>query len=441
MKKFGKILVYLLGFPLMFGLIFWESWSLLQNNWTYGIWNWSGIAVAALVLIVFTVIVIITGKISKKTNRRQVVRRCTGAMVLASVILTAGIWGAIDIFVPDILSSATSGTIKATDLIENYEAKSEEHAGYLTSFIEMNVANGNLSSYTEEEYLSMGYGCQEVRDLIDQQYYSQHKVGYTIIGDNGPWLNLADSDRMTIAAVIHLVINEREYILENADGEEYDIRELYPIMLDGEDVAVQWTIMDMTNPVLIDLSSLLGSMGDLITSLDPLLSSFGGVEGLTETLTEVIYGAVEDEAVAGSGIYILIDLDAEVDEDGSEFVGVIIQNVTEDRGVFDYMHTAWFQSNNLLVAVINLYALRHIMYFFAGIVAILSLIIGFIREKQYKDNFTDVEDEDSSDEEDFGDEATKADAKTGIAYPQTPYMDRVVEAQAQWATRNTYVPK
>ncbi len=444
MKKIAKLLLFLLGAPLMLALVVLSNMVLLQNNWTYGIYAWSGVAVAGLVFIVLTIIVIVTGKKCKKTNRRQVVRRCTGAMVLSSVILTAGVWGAIDIFVPGILADVTQGTIKSTDLIENYEDKSEEHAGYLTSFIEMNVANGNLTQYSEEEYQKMGYSCPEVVALVAQQCKSQDKVGYNVIKNNGPWLNMADGGRMTIGAVVHLVINERNYMLENDDGELYDVREEFKCKIGGEDYAVQWTIMDMTNPVNIDLSGIMGSISGFLPTVDAAFSKFGGLTGVTDTLTDVLYGAIGQEEVAGSGIYVRVDLDGEEDEDGSTFIGISIQNVTEDRGVFDYKHTAWFQSNHLLVAVVNLYGIRHVMYFCAGFMAIFAVLLGFVRESEYKANYIDVDDDNNGSDDNEPEEQVApkyVDPKSSVSYPQTPYMEKIAEAQAKWANQNTIIYK
>lgn len=420
----------------MLGLVIWESWDMIMDNITYGFWPWAGVVVTALLLVVFTIIVLITGRKAKKATTVKKVRRGTAVMVVSSVLLTAGVWGAIDVFLPDILSDATSGTIKYTDLIENYEGESEYFADMLDEFITMNVANGNLSEYTLEEYLAMGF-TQEVSDLIDNQYYSQHRVGYTVINANGPWLTLADSDRMTIAAVVHLVINQRDYsYIDEETGETMYKNEKYQVMVDGEYYDVTWTILDMTNPITLDLTSLLGDYSDILSLVDSAFAGVGGLDALTEALHDVLYEGIASEEVAGDAINIYFDLDG---EDG--FMGLIIDNTTEERGVFDYMHTAWFQSNGLLIAVTHLYATRHIIYFFAGIVAILALMLGFMRESQYKANFVDDkkddEEDDSDDDNNVVENAQPAQTTTPIVIAQSPYLTSFMEAQNRRVNENT----
>lgn len=384
MKTFLKALLYLLGFPLMIGAMVYVSLPILEAGKTYGFWIFAGIAVVVLMGILYMIVALVTWSVSRKAKTLTKVRKATAAFVIFALLLTTGVWLAIDRFVPDILDDATSGTITYDDLRDDYMAHAEYHELLLTKFIKMNVANGNLASLTEEQYLAEGYKNEEVKNLIHYNFKSLYKDGYSSFTDAGPWLDIANDSRMTLPTIVHLVINNRKESTEDPDIE--DIGFYYG----GEgraaagktDSPIKWTILDMQEGDLsfeFVLPESIGSYLDLLL-LDPTL--------IPQLLTAV-NSSIKEEALAGSVITIGLKIigDKDIEKDPTLVKGTMKISITpasEARGVWDYMHMAWLDSNHMLFAVISLFPARRIMFVFAGLIIILTLLIGFIRESEFK---------------------------------------------------------
>lgn len=353
MKSALKILLYLLGFPVMVALVVLTSLHHVENAASYGIYAYGGIAVSVLLLVLYLVVGLITWATSRKAKTIKAIRISTAVLVLFSVFLTTGVWFAIDNVLPPILDDATDGTILFEDVVENFNAKSDVHKKLLDDFINMNCDNGNLDKSMRDQYLEEGYKNEEVKKLIHQNFTALHEDGYVTF--RGPWLDFANSSRMTIPAVVHLIIDRRPIPEE----------ELHPFILNGEEVFLTWSILDMTpDPIEIDLSGILGDASGILNLIQPYMKD----------LHSVINNAIQDENVANAKITISLD---------TESGKLSVKQSSKERGVFDYQNMAWFNSNNLLMLVISLFPMRHIVYVFGGIVAILSLLIGMIREKQY----------------------------------------------------------
>ncbi len=213
MKRFLKIILFLIGFPALLGFVVWKSLTVIQEGSTYGFWPYVGIILAGVFALVYLIAFIITGvKAKKNAGNRKKVMGGVIALVIVSFVMTAGLWLVIDIpkLLPDILNSATSGTIGFDDLRENYAAQSEVHSNLLDEFIKLNYKNKNLDNeYSLDYWLEVGYSAPEVQELIATNFKSMDKNGYVTF--KGPWINLADGGRLTIPVLVHLIINEREF--------------------------------------------------------------------------------------------------------------------------------------------------------------------------------------------------------------------------------------
>ncbi|MCL2631141.1 MAG: hypothetical protein FWD49_06460 [Firmicutes bacterium] len=352
----AKIILLVLGFPLLVALVLIQSLPIITDNITYGIMPFVGLILAVVFMGAWFLTVFLTGKKAKKQGTKKAVKKGFIAMLIVGLFLTLGVWGAIDILLPDILEDATDGTILYHEVREDYIRKSEHHAYLLEKFIDMNIMNGKLSG-DPDVYDKEGYRNQEVRDLIASSFAEIDTHGYNSF--LGAWLNLALDDRMTIAAIAHLLLDAR---YEPDFGEK-----------EGE---VKWTILDMQEGAMeVDLNIL---PDNLLGFARRLVSGFG------RPITRFIEDLVELEEVAGSPIYFHLRSN----------LTLTISNSTEERGVFDYMQHAWLNSNHLLVAVISLFPLRNLFLIFAGVLVITSLLIYHIREKEF---VKDKEGEDSLD--------------------------------------------
>lgn len=395
MKTFFKVLMYILGFPLMIGAVVYASWPIIEAGKTYGIYIFAGIGLTVVLGLLYLVAGLITWNASRKAKTVTAIRKATAALVICGVVLTTGVWFAVDQVLPDILDDATSGTITYEDVMYDYINKAEYHNLLLTKFIEMNLANGNLNEAYREQYFEEGYRNEEVKNLIHTNYKSLNEDGFNTFV--GPWLDLANDDRMTIPTIVHLVINDR--LESTEDPEKEDIIFIYKG--EGREAAgktespIRWTILDMQEGALtfdLEVVKMISGMeeGQLKTILTNLLTTNQGVtlgENLINNILKALNAAIKDEALAGSVITIGVDIIApnEAEEKGANpgTVSISITPASESRGVWDYTHMAWLDSNHLLFMVITLFPARYIILCFSGLIVILSLIIGVIREKQY----------------------------------------------------------
>ncbi len=389
MKKVLKTLLYIIGFPALVALVALNSLTVYEQGGTYGFWPFVGLILAGVIAIVYTIIFIVTGKNSKKNRGNyNKVKKSMVTLVIMSFVLTAGIWLVVDIPLPGILETATQGTRKFEQLHEDYNAQAELHGNLLDSFIEMNVRNGNLSTdeHSLEEWVELGYTSPEVQTLLKKNFTAMDANGYKTFTTNGPWLNMANDNRLTIPVLVHLLLNEREIneeityqlvaevvpktFITDADGDK-----VYEDAIPNEEVetVLRWTILDMQGtPMNIDLSGVIGGLGidvgGLITSmkLDTTLAS------VLETVNE----ALADPALAGAEIYIGLDT-----RDGG--FQIMLTPAAEGRGMHGYQNSAWLDSNNLLFAVISIFPARQWLYIWGAIVIFSSVAVAALRLKEY----------------------------------------------------------
>lgn len=137
-----EVFLYLVGMPLLVVLTAVFAVQFYQMVPYYTFWPFVGVILAGVLCLVFFIVLIcVTRKKSRKTIRRQTI-----ALVVTVLCLTFLVGALVDVLLPDILSSLTSGTLKVEDLENNYEEQSEVNAKLVRRFIMSNVANGNYSA-------------------------------------------------------------------------------------------------------------------------------------------------------------------------------------------------------------------------------------------------------------------------------------------------------
>lgn len=405
MKKFLKFILFLIGFPALLAFVAWKSLTVLEEGATYTFWPYVGIILAGVFFIAYFITFLVTGRKAKKNagNRKKVMAQVVTLMIVAFVF-TAGIWIVVDIPLPDILSDATSGTITFDKLREDYDDQAEQNGLLIDNFVKWNYENGNLNQdVTLDEWLERGWSDPAVQDLISVNFKSMDQNGYATF--RGPWINLADDDRLTIPVLVHLIINKREFNEEldfilnyemypnlvKTEGNPSDyVDELRPLTDEEKELLVKWSILDMQGtPMNIELA--LGSIvineetgetvGDLIGSLkDVLGGAFESIATQLVPVLTVLNDAVASDALAGTPIYIGLDL-TEFLETGN--LGLNISSTVQARGMWDYKKSAWLNSNHLLFAVISVFPARQWLYIWGAVVIFASLAIGAIRLKEY----------------------------------------------------------
>ena len=355
MKKFLQVLLYLVGFPLLLGLVVWKSIPIIKAGSSYGIMVYVGIILTVVFAIIYFLATFIMAKRGKKTIYRQ-----TFVSIIIAVICLGGLWAGMDIGVPDLLADATSNTILYEDLADDYAARAQVNKDLLDEYIARNVANGNLitnEDFGVEEYQKQGIKNEKVKSLLEKHFKSIDAGGYATFV--GPWLDLANGDRMTIPALVHLIINKREI-------NEFE----YPI--DEETDPVQWSILDMLGePMEFDL----GPDGMAVIPEDYIdLISSNLVSGIIPIMLTYVNNFIADETVVNSPIYISL-------ENGCV---IILTPANESRGALDYQSMAWLNSNGLIFMLVSVFALRKFFLIFAGVLVVTTYAIGLLREGNQK---------------------------------------------------------
>ncbi|MDR2267452.1 MAG: hypothetical protein LBE09_07750 [Christensenellaceae bacterium] len=377
-----KVFAYVLGFPVLMAYTVYQSMFVIYDsnvgtdNTTYMPYVFAGLLVMVVIWLLYLLVALITGMITKRRKTARSAYIGTTVLVIASVILTTGVWFALDKYLPPILSSATSNTIHYSDLEEDYADRAYLHSEMLHDFIEMNIANARLDPAKAETYRSEGYQNEDVQKLIKESFQSIDNDAYR--NWPGPLINLADGSRLTIPVLIHLLFDERaapskpftNYVGEGR-GEE------------NKDAPIKWAILDMQQDVMsldLNLNDLLGDLTGIVMFVSEgyFTEDYTGTIPIDDIMASLAT-ALADENVLGAPIYIDMKL---INAETGVIQIKLVPN-SETRGVFDYKRMAWFDSNYLIVAIISIFPLRNAFYIFGVFVAISSLAIGIIRKSQY----------------------------------------------------------
>ncbi len=271
-----------------------------------------------------------------------------------------------------------------------------------------------------DKLLDKGLKDAKVKQLFDNNYDSFNQDGYKPLDD--PLLLFAQLDgRMTVPVIVRLILNKgwmysqpqedgtydeansflyemydpetvEAYKAEHADafteegelvdgnGKTYKVK--YAVNEDGWKLyengvvrrPVKWLVLDMLGTPM-DLASL--NLPSNIVSLFPNLAGTGVFNALNGLLDEDVTGLVAD-LTDGAGLKVGIYLD----DNGALNIQLLPMSVT--YGMLGYMQATWIQSNGLLMAVINVMALRNYLFIFAGVGLFIILLAGFVLELEKK---------------------------------------------------------
>lgn len=367
MKKALQIILHILGFPALIGLIVYNSFEMIKDGISYGVFVFIGIIITVLFALIYFLVIGIMAKRAKRKNKQNIYRQTFVAMILSFVML-GGFWIGLDLGIPDFLADATSNTIYYEDLADNYYARSIVNKELLDEYIKRNVANGNLKSTSLEEYQAQGVRNEEVANLLKIHFKSIDKAGYVTF--SGPNIDLALADRMTISVLVHLLLDvreipETEYYLYDKKTKEVDTSH------------VDWNILDMLGAPMdiVEIQMLgeegynefiegLGDTGEAVKLLAPNAKAFR--EFISGIVNGIVPGIMQN--ITGSPIYI-----------GFNDVKLQLVPSNESRGVLDYQSMAWLDSNGLVYAIVMLFSTRKFFLIFAGWMVLSNFIIGMLR--------------------------------------------------------------
>lgn len=395
MKNLLKTVLFILGAPVILGMIAYSSILVYTRGISYGFWPFAGSILAGVFCIVFIITFIITGRSAKKKANKKSIFKGTIALATIAFIFSAGLWLIIDIPLPGILQTATSGTVLFDDLREDYKYKAEEHGDILDKFVMMNYDIHNLEwkegTYSEAEreaYIKEGYRNPRIKALIRDNFKSIDQNGYASF--KGPWISFADEGRMTLPTLIHLVLNQREevvlpYLLEYDVSVNPYVSGARPdnLIIKGpradKEGKVNWTVLDMQGgEMAIQIGDILRNAGFENQAIKLLMPAIDGmVKSSLPNVLEKLNEALATPAVTGSNLYLQLNIS------DLENPKLAIVSATESRGMHGYMHSAWLNSNNLLFAVISIFPARQWLYILGSWLIFTSVAVGAIRYSQY----------------------------------------------------------
>lgn len=282
--------------------------------------------------------------------------------------------------------------------------------------------------YDYEGMLKEGFNNPRFKALFQQNYDSFNQDGYLTYDD--PLLLYAQmSGRMTVPIVLRLILNQgwsyTQSSYNGAGGLTYTedgncLYQLYDPELvekfkanggkfeytgtitdqDGNSIEVKygfnedgwqmyengvtkrplsWLVLDMLGDPMalttLDIANLLGNLGNqiygivqnVLNAFPTLIDGLGGL--MQEDLIEVV------KAAAG-GAQLSIGLC--IDDNGLIAINLFPMNAP--YGMLGYMQATWVDSDNLLMAVINVVSLRNWMAIFGAIGAVLIIAAGVCRD-------------------------------------------------------------
>lgn len=282
------------------------------------------------------------------------------------------------------------------------------------------------TNYDYEGMLKTGFNDARLKALFQKNYDSFNHDGYNPFDD--PLLLYAQvNGRMTIPVVVRLILNDGwQYSQGGFDdsGEVYFTEDgncLYQLydpdkvaefeenggtfdyegkLIDenGNEITVKygfnedgwmmyengvtkrpmkWLVLDMLgDPMAIttlDLNALAGdviatAIQQVIAKLPTLVDALGGL--VQEDLIDVVL----KEATGGAALNIGLCFD----DDGKLAINLFSMNAP--YGMLGYMQATWVDSNNLLMAVINVVGLRNWLCIFGAVGAVLVVAAGVCRE-------------------------------------------------------------
>lgn len=292
-----------------------------------------------------------------------------------------------------------------------------------------------------ERLLKEGFKNKKIKQLFDTNFDNFNQDGYQPFDD--PLLLYAQvNGRMTIPVVLRLILNEgwsysqgavdmngqlqyaengnflyEMYDMEakeafdkdggaytfqgklmGSDGQEYT--EMYGFNKDGWMIfkngvvkrPVNWLVLDMLGSPMdltsLNINSLLGGvLGGLVNKdgtplpeemvggvLTTLLKSLGNLIDAAGGLIQDDLSGLIQFATNGANLNICIC----IDDNGA--LDISISPMNPQYGMLGYMQASWVQSNNLLMAVINVMGLRNWLCIFGAVGVVLIIAAGICRE-------------------------------------------------------------
>ena len=411
MKKALRVILHILGFPVIMALVLFLNWNIIMTQTkNYGIFVFVSVIVTGVIAIIYYICYACITRKKKPGKKQKSVFNQTVRLCMAVVIMMTGLWVVCDFALPDFLADATSSTIYYEDLADGWSDRADVNEELLNKFIELNVNAGTLPTpegMTAEEatahYIDLGINnvidslnagafdesvpeelrYNNIAGLMAIQYQSINANGYQTF--THPWIDFATSDRLTIPCLVHLLLDKREISqdsIKNKDYTTYTENEDGTITVDSVMFAVcdkekgtiefkhvDWTVLDMLGTDnVVDLSGLKENP-TVSAYLDNVLVK-NLLRNLNKEILPKLCQIVKSDDILGSDISIIFDEKA---------FTVTLRPANEARGVFGYQEMAWLDSNGLVYALVSLFSTRALFLIGAAYLVVINVLIGCTR--------------------------------------------------------------
>jgi|GEM_PF-5560996 len=235
-----EIVLHVLGFPLLLVIAVILNINVMSKSAQYGISGFVFIIVIALFAVGYYVAYFILTKQEKKrrlalskqnasaknlnvklAKKADPARRTGLVLAIVAVCCLTGLWAFFDVVMPGPLATATSNTLFIEDLSDGWNERANVNQELLDTYITRAYYSGKLTQKDLGTYLKEGVKNKEVSALLDVDFASIDKNGYgTFIG---PSIDFAQNNRMTISAIVHLLLDDRTPISEKGERQDAKI--------------------------------------------------------------------------------------------------------------------------------------------------------------------------------------------------------------------------
>lgn len=200
-----KVLLHLLGFPLLGVLVFLLDRNIIKGGIAYGTFVFVGLIVVAAMAVVYYLTYFLVRLKKKRSIRNQTI-----IVAIVVMLCLSGFWMMVDGLLPDAIEGVTQSTIRWEDISDNWEARGDVNHQLLVDYVTINYENGRLTGEngaTIDDYVRQGPNNEELAALFADDFASIDGDGYGSF--KGPSVDYAQDDRMTIPVLVHLFLDDR----------------------------------------------------------------------------------------------------------------------------------------------------------------------------------------------------------------------------------------
>ncbi len=345
-----NIVLYAAGFPVLFIIALVKS---LEWN-SYGMYGASAFAplIAVVILAALTLgVQALVYNFSKNRNGMAV------KLLVIPIAIIVGIFGILDIAMPPLLKDATSNTILYEDVVNDYKGVHQKLYDRVELFKQKNGLDESVT-YQSEEFQAI---FQPIFKSMDQAYNAFDPLAIQIALDSPDLLEAIKNGNLPISVAATLLLDVPTHTV------------------DGREVAIHDA--ELLEIVLNNLNKILEALPEIMTEDGVDISTAALNNALNKVLATKEFDGISWNIfnILGSNMIAPdIDPNAQIVRVTKDKWGTVTD--TEIVGAaLGYQDMAWLNGIPLMF-FIPLMSMREIMYLFAGLIAVFTVVQCYFRE-------------------------------------------------------------